>query len=298
MTPTILVTGAHGQLGNEIQSISTLYPDYNFIFTDSDTLDISNPEALHLYFEQLQPQYCINCAAYTKVDHAETDISTAYLVNEQGALNLANACRTHHTTLLHISTDFVFKGEVGKPLDEAFPTDPVNIYGKSKLAGEKAVIGACHNHIIIRTSWLYSSFGHNFVKTMYRLGHEKESLNVVSDQIGTPTYAHDLARVLLQVIQQLQSLDSEELRKPLYGLYHYSNEGVASWYDLAQAVMDMAGLNTSVRPIPTTAYPTPASRPCYSVMDKGKIKQAFQVNIPHWQHSLKECMIKLEENSK
>ncbi|MEO5990334.1 MAG: dTDP-4-dehydrorhamnose reductase [Ferruginibacter sp.] len=279
---TILVTGGRGQLGSCIKEIKD--DNYNIIYTDYDQLDISDLNQVNLFFESQQIDYCINCAAYTAVDHAEQEQEKAYQINELGAKNLALACKTHHTTLIHISTDFVFDGEETGSYTEIDDTHPISVYGDSKLKGEIAIKEILEKYFIIRTSWLYSEHGNNFLKTMLRLAEDRNVLNVVGDQIGTPTYAPDLADVIYKIIKT-ESVD--------YGLYHFSNEGVASWYDFAKAIFRIKGKEIKVNAINTIAYPTPAKRPKFSVLDKTKIKNTLNVEIPYWGDSLKTCMDKL-----
>jgi dTDP-4-dehydrorhamnose reductase len=287
---TILVTGSNGQLGSEIQQLVGEYAQYSFVFSDVADLDITKLEDVQAYFEKYRFSYCINCAAYTNVDKAESDQAFAYQINELGAKNLALVCAQHGATLIHISTDFVFDGQSSRPLSEDAVAQPIGVYGASKLAGELAIAQALPAHVIIRTSWLYSTYGNNFVKTMIRLGQERDKLTIIADQIGSPTYAGDLSRVILQIIDHLAAQPAAHL----YGTYHYSNEGVASWYDFAVSILDVYGIATPVLPIPTEAYPTPAKRPHYSVMDKRKIKTNFGIDIPHWRKSLIYCISKLK----
>ncbi|WP_258105376.1 dTDP-4-dehydrorhamnose reductase [Marinoscillum sp. MHG1-6] len=277
---TIIVTGSDGQLGNELKTLAKGL-DWNFIFTDYQELDITNKEAVTAFFQSNCPDYCINCAAYTAVDKAESEKEKADLINVTGAENLALACSKAGAPIIHISTDFVFDGTTSRPLNEDQPTTPINYYGESKLNGELKVNEVLKEHFILRTSWLYSTFGNNFVKTMLKLGTSKPELNIISDQIGTPTYARDLAKVIIKIIQD---------KSEAYGLYHYSNEGIASWYDFTKAIFEYAHISIPVNPIPTEKYPTPAARPAYSVMDKSKIKDTFDIEIPYWRDSLKECL--------
>lgn len=282
----ILVTGASGQLGSEIQELAAaIVPEGTFHFTNSSQLDISDETAVNHLFNTYGFDFCINCAAYTAVDKAEEERGLADKINLLGAENLAKACKEHHTRLIHVSTDFVFDGSAHKPLKETDPTKPVNYYGASKLKGEQAIAAHLDDHFIIRTSWLYSTYGNNFVKTMLRLASVKEELNIIADQIGTPTYAQDLARSILYIITS----DSHA-----YGIYHFSNEGVASWYDFTKAIFEYKNISTRVNPIPTEKYPTPASRPHFSVMDKTKFRETFAVGIAHWRESLRSCLEKLE----
>lgn len=277
----ILVTGGRGQLASCIRSASENFGHLEFVYVDLDQLDITDSAAVDTFFNNGTFSYCINCAAYTAVDNAERDKETAQKVNVEGPRNLANACRTNNMILIHISTDFVFNGGQTKFYTEEDPTVPLSVYGATKLKGEQAIEGILKQYFIIRTAWLYSEHGNNFMKTMLRLGNERETLNVVYDQIGTPTYAGDLATVLIRIVSQ--GLDQ-------FGLYHYSNEGVASWYDFAVAIMEEWGTSCKVLPIKTEAYPLPAKRPNFSVMDKTKIKSIFKIEIPYWKDSLKLCL--------
>ena len=277
----ILVTGSGGQLGSEIQDLISHFPSFKFTFSDYPEMDITDKESLGVAFAEGQFDYCINCAAFTAVDKAEEDKEKCDAINVTGSKNLAELCQEHNVTLFHISTDFVFDGTSCKPLKEDQPTAPVNYYGVSKLNGEHEVTSALTKYFIFRTSWLYSTFGNNFVKTMIKLSESRDELNIIADQIGSPTYARDLALSILEIIDS----GSEE-----YGLYHYSNQGVASWYDFTCAIFEYKSIATKVHPIPTEKYPTPAARPHYSVMDKSKFEEIFQKNIPHWRDSLKSCL--------
>lgn len=278
----ILVTGASGQLGKTLQSVSTGLIDHEFDFRSSTELDITDFDAVHEALTFKSYDYCINCAAFTHVDKAEMETDLAQMVNISGPRNLSLNCKEAKTVLIHISTDFVFDGASNVPYKEENIARPIGFYGASKYKGERAIISNLEQYFIIRTSWLYSEFGTNFMKTMIRLGSEREELSVVYDQVGTPTYAHDLAQVLLKIIDSNSNA---------YGLYHYSNEGVASWYDFAKAIFDGYGLTVQLHPIRSEAYPTPAERPKYSVMDKSKIKKAFELEIPHWRDSLKVALM-------
>lgn len=277
----ILVTGSGGQLGSEIQDLVSEFPELQFDFTDYPELDITNASLVSDLFKQNKYDYCVNCAAYTAVDKAETEREASDKINLTGSLNLAKACKPYDVTLIHISTDFVFNGGASVPLKESHLTDPVNYYGVSKLKGERAIQNTLKKHFIFRTSWLYSTHGENFVKTMLRLSQTRDELNVIADQIGTPTYARDLARAILLIISA---------KSTSYGLYHYSNEGVASWYDFTKAIFEYRKVNTRVNPIPTEKYPTPAKRPHYSVMDKSRFRETFEIEIPYWRESLKACL--------
>ena len=277
----ILVTGSNGQLGSELQQLVALLPDSEWIFTDVADLDITGGEQVMKYFQQQRFDYCINCAAYTAVDKAEEDREFCDKINISGARNLATACNEVGAQLFHISTDFVFDGTASRPLHEEQETSPVNYYGLSKLNGERAVAESMDAYFIIRTSWLYSIYGSNFVKTMLRLSETKDQLTIIADQIGTPTYALDLAKVILKLITE---------KRTEHGIYHYSNEGAASWYDFTCAIFEYRNISTKVLPIPTEQYPTPAKRPHYSVMDKTRIRETFDLKIPHWRESLKACL--------
>ncbi len=277
----ILVTGANGQLGSELQLLAANHPGLAFTFTDVAELDITNKEDVISFFRQHNFNYCINCAAYTAVDRAEEDRALCDKINVVGSENLAEGCKSVGAALFQISTDFVFDGNASRPLTEENETLPVNYYGLSKLNGELAVQKVFSDYFIIRTSWLYSTFGGNFVKTMLRLAETRKELGVIADQIGTPTYARDLARAIIKVV---------ESGSRQYGVYHYSNEGVASWYDFTSAIFEYKGIQITVNPIRTEQYPTPAKRPHYSVMDKQKIRDTFDLKIPHWRTSLQECL--------
>ncbi len=278
----VLITGSNGQLGSEIQSLRSDYP-YNFFFTDRDSLDITNYEDIKQFCQKNNIQAIINCAAYTAVDKAETDSENADKINHLAVKNLALTCKEQNIKLIHISTDYVFDGRNHKPYNEDDETDPNGVYGKTKLDGEKALIEINpQDSIIIRTSWVYSSYGANFVKTMLRLGKEKESLGVIFDQVGTPTYAKDLAKAILDILPNIKNEKVE--------IYHYSNEGVLSWYDFAKEIMRMAKLDCKIDPIETKDYPTPAKRPHYSLLNKSKIKDTFSITIPFWKDSLDQCL--------
>ena len=279
----ILVTGAGGQLGSEIRFLSANIKDREFVFTDYQELDITDRQAVLTYIEQGQFYAVINCAAYTAVDKAESDKEKAYLINETGAGYLAEASDKIGAKFVHVSTDFIFDGTHSTPILEDDKPGPLSVYGASKLAGELAVLKANPDCLMFRTSWVYSSFGGNFVKTMLRLCIERENLSVIFDQIGTPTYARDLAQVILGTLDKA-------IDKKISGVYNYSNEGVASWFDFAIAIRDIAGLKTKITPIETTQYPTPATRPKYSVLNKKKVKDTFGIEIPYWRESLVSCM--------
>jgi dTDP-4-dehydrorhamnose reductase len=286
--PKILVTGANGQLGSELHAIHTAYPQYDFTFVDRSTLDLSNLCKLEDYFDDKTFDVIINCAAYTAVDKAQSDEELADTVNHRAVSLLAKLAQKKNISLIHISTDYVFDGKNYRPYIETDSTDPQGVYGRTKRDGENAILkNAPKNTVIIRTSWVYSSFGANFVKTMLRLGKEKDSLGVIFDQVGTPTYARDLAYTILDILPQIKNETPE--------IYHYSNEGVASWYDFARAIFELTNTTCEVNPITTDQYPTPASRPHYSLLNKAKIKDAFAISIPYWKNSLKQCLEHLGE---
>lgn len=281
----ILVTGGNGQLGSEIRKLSGDYQELNLIFTDLD-LDITQQDEVKNWLEKHPVQYIINCAAYTAVDKAENDFETAMLVNGIAPGILATEALKHNARLIHISTDYVFDGTSSQPYLETDNVNPKSKYGQSKLKGEQAILEIDPSDIIIRTSWLYSSVGHNFVKTMRKYGNERGQLRVVYDQTGGPTYAADLAKVLL---------DIASMASPKGGIYHYANEGVISWYDFAQEICRLSNISCNIEAIRTSEYPLPAPRPGYSVFDKSKIKSAFGVTIPWWQDSLVRCINILNE---
>lgn len=278
----ILVTGGHGQLGQALQSIALNYPEFQFQFCGSQEADLTNKAGLQQVFDKYQPTFCINAAAYTAVDKAESEPEKAYAINANGVQNLAEVCLEHQTVLLHISTDFVFDGLSNKPYLETDVPHPTGVYGASKLAGEQAVLELLTRYYIVRTAWVYSQFGANFMKTMLRLGTEREQLTVVDDQLGSPTLATDLANALLVICQQT----AQNLAQAPYGIYHYSNEGSCSWCAFAQQILLNHHINTPVLPIPTTSFPTPAKRPAYSVLDKSKIKKTFGIAIASWLDAL------------
>jgi dTDP-4-dehydrorhamnose reductase len=280
----IVVFGASGQLGQclknvaEAQGVNTIY------FPAESEANILDKEALRKIFETYKPAWCINCAAYTAVDKAEDDIDLARKINKTGPENLSAFCLEYNSVFIHTSTDFIFKGDKPTPFTENDVAEPINVYGLTKLEGELEVTKALEKYFIVRTSWLYSEYGNNFVKTMLKLGSERDELKIIVDQVGTPTYAMDLAACILNIILA----DSTA-----YGTYHYSNEGVASWYDFAKAIFDISGTKVKTLPIRTSEYPTRAVRPAYSVMDKSKIKQTFNIEIPYWRDSLITCISKL-----
>lgn len=287
----ILIIGGRGQLGQCLQA--ELMPDANLnvIFLSSAEADVSSLDSLRKTVDFHKPDVLINCAAYTAVDRAEDEPEQAFLLNEQGPANLADICKEQDAFLIHISTDFVFRGDVTVPLAETVHTDPLSIYGKSKQKGEEVLLSQIPNQcLIIRTSWLYSEFGHNFLKTMLRLSSEKTSVGVVWDQVGTPTYARDLAIFIWTCIEQ---------NTPATGILHFSNEGVASWYDFAAAIFDFSGIPIELLPLKTEDYPAKAIRPRYSVLDKTKAKQVLDIRIDHWAQALKRCLARIDSaNSK
>jgi len=286
----VLVTGANGQLGSELKILNDkfLMLNYKAFFASKDEIDITNISNVQNFCELNDIKIIINTAAYTAVDKAEDDVINADKVNHLAVKNLAQIAKDKNIKLIHISTDYVFDGKSYKPYTEDDKTNPTGVYGKTKLDGEKAMISIDPlNSIIIRTSWVYSSFGNNFVKTMLRLGKEKESLGVIYDQIGTPTYARDLANAILEIIPKIQNSK--------VNIYNYSNEGVLSWYDFAKEIMKMAKLDCNINPIETKEYPTPAKRPHYSLLNKSKIKKEFGIMIPYWKDSLNECLKVLRE---
>jgi dTDP-4-dehydrorhamnose reductase len=289
----VLITGSDGQLGSEIKELAPSYKNLECIFVDQSELDICNAEALNSFIIDNHINTVINCAAYTAVDQAEENPKIAEQVNEKVVLYLVNALEKVNGKLVHISTDYVFDGNHSRPYKESDPVSPSSVYGKTKRAGELVVLNSSIDAIVIRTSWLYSAYGNNFVKLMLRLGNEKESLKVVFDQKGTPTYAKDLAKICLDILYDENSMNINEKRS----LYHYSNEGVASWYDFASTIMKISNVDCKVIPIETKDYPTEAKRPMYSVLDKSKIKSDFKITIPHWKDSLAYCIKKINQNS-
>ncbi len=286
-TYNILVTGSNGQVGSEIKELSQDY-SYNFFFTDRNNIDITSKDSIKEFCQTNSINVIINCAAYTAVDKAESDHQNADLVNRKAVKKLSIIAKELNIKLIHISTDYVFDGKNFKPYVEEFQTNPQSIYGKTKLDGENELININPlNSIIIRTSWVYSYYGNNFVKTMLRLGKEKEELGVIFDQIGTPTYAKDLAITILNIVPQIENSKVE--------IYNYSNEGVLSWYDFAKEIMKMAKLNCKVKAIETYQYPTPAKRPHFSLLNKSKIKSKFNLEIPYWKDGLDDCLKRLGE---
>ncbi len=285
--PNILVTGSNGQLGSDIKELSINY-NGNFYFTNKDQLDITSKKAIIDFCEKNKINIIINCAAYTAVDKAESEKILADKINHRAVKKLANISEAKDIKLIHISTDYVFDGLNYKPYIEEYQTNPKSVYGKTKLDGELEVLRINpKNSIIIRTSWIYSSYGTNFVKTMLKLGYDRYELDVIFDQIGTPTYGADLAKVILDIIPNIKNRKVE--------IYHYSNEGVLSWYDFAKEIMIISKLECNINPIETKNYPTPATRPHYSLLNKSKIKKDFNIVIPYWKDSLNECLKKMGE---
>lgn len=278
----VLVTGANGQLGQAIQFIASNYLNINFVFYNSSDLDITNKENCETVFQKIKPNYCINSAAYTAVDKAELETDKAQLINIIGSKNIAETCKQFHTKLIHVSTDFVFDGTKNAPYNETDLPNPKGVYGQTKLDGEKAIQEVFSNYFIIRTSWVYSQFGNNFLKTMLRLASERDTISVVNDQIGTPTNAVDIAEALVQIILT----DNQQPTTNNYGIYHFSNEGQCSWYDFAKEIFRENNISINLQPIPTTSYPTPAERPKYSVLDKSKIKRVFGIEVKDWKERL------------
>lgn len=282
----ILITGANGQLGNEFRSLSAKYPGDSFIFLTRQELSIDNADNVRQVLQEHNPHWVVNCAAYTAVDKAETEKELAMAINAEGAGTLAAVCKELGSRFIHISTDYVFDGSSASPYREDAATGPINTYGQTKLRGEELVLSNNSDAMIIRTSWVYSYFGNNFVKTMLRLMNERESINVVSDQVGSPTYAADLAAAIMQIIHSNPNGNAK-------GIFHYSNEGEISWYQFAQAIKELTGSSCNVNPIPSSQYPTPAKRPQYSLLDKSRIRNAFHLEIPHWKKSLEACIDRL-----
>jgi dTDP-4-dehydrorhamnose reductase len=288
MNKKILVTGANGQLGSELKELSIRYSQFEWVFADRSVLDLSNLESISKVLETIQPQIIINCAAYTAVDKAETETELAEVLNHQAVGILAQWSANHDCRLVHVSTDYVFDGNSNVALTEEAPTGPINVYGQTKLAGEQACLRENPNAIVVRTSWVYSRFGNNFVKTMSRLMQERDSLTIVNDQIGSPTYAADLAQAILTIITH-----------PHWqaGIYHFSNEGEISWYEFAVVIQEIGGFDCALSGIPSSDYPTPAQRPHYSLLDKSKITTTFGVVVPGYRESLKTCLELIRINS-
>ena len=280
----ILITGANGQLGNEMRVLSAEYPEYAYFFTDVAELDICDEQAVMEFVQANDIHVIVNCAAYTAVDKAEENVELCTKLNADAVGYLAKAAEACGAEFIQISTDYVFDGTAHVPYRESASTCPNSVYGHTKLAGEQNALTLCSRSMVIRTAWLYSTFGNNFVKTMIRLGRERDSLGVIFDQVGTPTYARDLARAIFVAIRQ----------GVVPGVYHFSNEGVCSWYDFTKAIHRLAGItHCKVKPLHTEEYPTLAKRPHYSVLDKTKIKKIYNTEVPYWEDSLKECIDEL-----
>ncbi len=287
----ILVTGASGQLGSELKIEAENYRGYEFVFTDVDILDITDAEKTREFIKQTDPGWIINCAAYTQVEKAESEPEKATLINTVAVRNLAEAIKGTSCRLIHVSTDYVFDGSSNTPYNEMSPVNPLSVYGRSKLGGEREAL--LHNHtMVIRTSWLYSSFGKNFLKTILSNAEKKDSLRVVFDQTGCPTYAADLASAIMNIVASV--IRNRVAFTP--GLYHFSNEGVCSWYDFAVEIVAAAGFSCNILPILSGDYPSIVRRPVYSVMDKSKIKETYGLTIPHWRNSMLKCLTKLKQS--
>lgn len=287
----ILVSGAYGQLGSELKTLRSEYPEWDFLFTDVDSLDITVENAVDQFIAGKNIDFLINCAAYTAVDKAETDVELATKVNALAPGVLAKVTKKYGIKLIHISTDYVFAGDACEPYSEEDDVNPQGVYGQTKLEGERNVLAQNPESIIIRTAWLYSVFGNNFVKTMLRVGRERGELGVVFDQVGSPTNAADLAAAVLEIIR----LSEKDASAFVPGIYHFSNEGVASWYDFAVAIFEMAGVKCKVNPLTSDQFPTPTKRPHYSVLNKSKIKNTFNIRIAYWRDSLQLCLQKMAE---
>ncbi|MCD6113286.1 MAG: dTDP-4-dehydrorhamnose reductase [Bacteroidales bacterium] len=279
----ILVTGSNGQLGNEFRILSSKYNKYIFFFTDIEELDITDINAIDAFVKDNYINIIINCAAYTAVDNAEKDRKSADMINNYAVKQLALTAEKYNCFLFHISTDYVFDGTNHRPYVESDITNPLSVYGQTKLDGEKSMLSICKKSIIIRTSWLYSEFKNNFLKTILKYGKQRDELNIVFDQIGTPTYAGDLAETILEIISETKNISNNQI-------YHFSNEGVISWYDFAKEIIDISKIKCNINPIETKDYPLPAPRPSYSVLNKSKIKNHFKIKIPYWKDSLKVCL--------
>jgi dTDP-4-dehydrorhamnose reductase len=290
----ILITGSNGQLGSEIKDLVSNYKHFYFFFKDLPELNICNADSIETFIVNQKINTVINCAAYTEVDNAEKNAEISEQVNAKGVLNLVNALKKVNGKLIHISTDYVFDGNTFIPYNELDEVNPIGVYGNTKRRGELAVINSDIDGFVIRTSWLYSAYGNNFVKTMLRLGNERDEIEVIFDQVGSPTNASDLAKICLDILS-----DKSLARISTKGkIYHYSNEGVTSWYDFATAIIEMGSLNCKVKPIETKDYPTLAKRPHFSVLNKSKIKLDFNIEIPYWKNSLEKCVEKLNLNKK
>jgi dTDP-4-dehydrorhamnose reductase len=285
----ILVTGSGGQLGSAIKKLASNQNQHEFTFVDVAEMDMSSENSIRNYFVNKRFNIIVNCAAYTAVDQAEEDVRVAYLINAEAVAQLAKICHEHNTRLIHISTDYVFDGMGNTPLNENSSTNPLSVYGKSKLEGEQQIAAHLSDAYIIRTSWLYSAVGKNFVKTISQLARQRATLNVIYDQIGTPTYASDLASAIVTIIANIAKHHND---RP--GVYHYSNEGAISWYDFACAIVDFYKLSCKITPVKTEEYKTRATRPAFSLLDKHKIKNTLGIEIPYWHTSLRRCLAELQ----
>lgn len=283
----LLITGANGQLGMSVKKVADRFPEFNFLYTDLAELDITDHDAIHSLIQKENINGVINCAAFTAVDKAEEQIDLAYQINETGPFNLAKACQATKCFFIHISTEYVFSGKGFRPYSPDEKTNPASVYAKSKAAGEDSILKLNPDGWIVRTSWLYSEFGQNFVKTMLKLGREREQLNVIADQIGSPCYATDLAMAILSMLKKRQTSSKN---KSGMAIYHYANTGCASWFDFTKAIMEIGGLECSVTPIPTEMYPLPAPRPFYSVLNTDSTVRDFGISIPYWRDSLMKCI--------
>jgi dTDP-4-dehydrorhamnose reductase len=283
----ILVSGKNGQLGRELQNFATSNQNFQFIFFDRNELNIADEQSTKNTFDKLSPSFFINCAAYTAVDKAETEKEFAHKINAEAVGNIAKQCAQFNTKLIHISTDYVFDGKTKQPYKEDDATNAINYYGYTKLKGEELALKNNLDTIIIRTSWVYSEYGNNFVKTMLRLMHERKEINVVNDQFGSPTYAKDLAEAIVEIVS------SERVAVNGQQIFHFSNDGIISWYDFAVAIKEIKQLDCAVNPIPTSSYPTPAKRPVYSGLDKTKIVSTFNIELKNWKESLQQCLAQL-----
>lgn len=287
----VLVTGSNGQLGKELKKIAPSFPQFEFIFLSREDLPIHHFDLVRNTFKAYQPRFCINCAAYTAVDRAEQEKDRAFHINGEAVGVLAAICKEHNCKFIHISTDYVFDGTATTPYKEDSTTNPLNVYGASKLEGEKQALHFNPGSIIIRTSWVYSEYGKNFVKTMLKLMEEKDEINVVNDQFGSPTYAADLAETILQIIANLQTqLATRHSPLPPHGIYHFCNEGTISWYNFAMAIKELTGSNCMIKPVPTSSFPTPAKRPAYTVLDTTTIQLQFGISVKDWKQSLEKCL--------
>lgn len=289
MNSKILVTGANGQLGNELRRLCKNFPGLEFIFTDVDMLDITNPDAVSVFMEASKPAIVVNCAAYTNVEGAEDDAKTARKINALAPQVLAAACAMQDAFLIHVSTDYVFDGETSVPYKEDDETNPISVYGSSKLEGEEKIKSVFDDYVILRTSWLYSEYGTNFMRKILAKGREQDSIEVVNDQVGSPTYARDLANCIIDMI--IKSILNPTAYLP--GVYHYANQGSCSWAEYTEEIFELAGVDCKVIPVSSDKYPTKAARPKFSVLDTTKVREAFGIGIPNWRDSLKECISSL-----